>query len=80
MKIYTLPPTPAEFIVEFAVKDHPRIVEPGSKEGQFFLTQPVKKWQAINNIKLFVTIDNNIATVKFLTLEDAELFYEEWNR
>jgi hypothetical protein len=80
MKIYTVPPKPAEFIVQFAVTDHPHILEPGPKEAQFFLTQSVKKWQAINEIKLFLTIENNTATLTFLTMEDAELFYEEWNR
>ncbi len=36
MKIYTVPPKPAEFIVQFAVTDHPHILEPGPKEAQFF--------------------------------------------
>ncbi len=78
MKIYTISPKPAEFVVTFLTTDYPSILEPGPREGQFFLTQTVKKWQAINDIKLFLTIENNIATMKFLTDEDAEFFYEEW--
>lgn len=69
--------------VIFDYNENPNLVEPSSQKDEWTLTQNVKSWLAINNIKVFMkyTIgDSPTITMDFPSPDDANYFIETWGK
>lgn len=85
MKYIKQPATTEKHYVTFWGNDYPKVFEEGSHQDQYFLSQAVKSWLVVNDIKIFVTYNCGDMgggvpefTLEFLSESDAMQFIEAW--
>ncbi len=66
---------------------HHILIEPGAKPYSWVFTQQLKSWLSTNMIKVFTDFNcgdfgesSPITTLRFLKQQDAQEFYDTWNR
>lgn len=87
MKYRYVKPKQEKHFVTFHQRNHKTVVEPGANYGEWTLTQSVKSWLAINNIKVFVEYDCGdwgegppTVSMEFLSESDAKDFIDTWGK